>query len=170
MPYQVLEENLKEKSAALLKHSPYGKVPCLVDDSGNVLYESAVIGEYLEESYPQAPLMPKGPFAKAQARLWEDYVTNHIAPPLGKIRRAETAAAAAAHLPLLKEKLGRMEEHLAGQKAPWLAGESFSLADINAIPFLARVAALEGEPLKDFPAITAWWNAVRERKSYQATL
>ena len=41
----------------MLERNPYGKVPVL-DDDGLVIYESAVIDEYLEEKYPAVRLMP----------------------------------------------------------------------------------------------------------------
>ena len=42
---------MKNKSKELLERNPYGKVPVLEDD-GAVIYESAVIDEYLDEKYP----------------------------------------------------------------------------------------------------------------------
>jgi glutathione S-transferase len=44
--------------------NPYGKVPVLTDDS-TVLYESLIINEYLEEKYPNPPLLPKDPAKKS---------------------------------------------------------------------------------------------------------
>jgi len=48
--------------------NPYGDLPVLVD-RGLVLYNSAIIMEYLDERFPHPPLMPVDPIQRAQARL-----------------------------------------------------------------------------------------------------
>jgi glutathione S-transferase len=52
-----------------LKLNPRGVVPTLVHD-GRAIRESTVISEYLEEAFPQHPLRPAEPYARAQMRLW----------------------------------------------------------------------------------------------------
>ena len=52
-----------------LKLNPNGVVPTLVHD-GRVVTESSVIMEYLEDAFPQAPLSPSDPYARARMRLW----------------------------------------------------------------------------------------------------
>lgn len=51
-----------------LARSPLGKVPWLELDDGRRLTESQVIAEYLEEAYPQKPLLPKDPYERAKVR------------------------------------------------------------------------------------------------------
>jgi glutathione S-transferase len=51
-----------------LARSPMGKVPIVELDGGLRLAESQVICEYLEDAYPQKPLYPKDPYARAKAR------------------------------------------------------------------------------------------------------
>ena len=52
-----------------LKLNPNGVVPTLVHD-GNVLIESTVINEYLDEVFAQKPLRPEGAYLRAKVRLW----------------------------------------------------------------------------------------------------
>ena len=58
--------NREQKKAEFLQLNPYGKIPVLVED-GKVLFESCIINEYLDEKYPNPPLMPKG---SLPARPW----------------------------------------------------------------------------------------------------
>jgi glutathione S-transferase len=51
-----------------LERNPSGKVPVLEKD-GKVLYESAVVCDFLDEVFPQKPLQPKDPYQKAKDRL-----------------------------------------------------------------------------------------------------
>ena len=61
--------DLKHKPEDLIRQNPYGKVPVLVDSAG-VIYESAIIDEYLEEKFPAKPLIGSTPEERAQTRMW----------------------------------------------------------------------------------------------------
>ena len=63
-----VEIDFKNKSARFLEVSPYGKVPALYHD-GNTIYESLIANEYLDETFPEPPLMPKTPALRAKARI-----------------------------------------------------------------------------------------------------
>lgn len=52
-----------------LKLNPNGVVPTLVDDD-DIIVDSSVICEYLEEKYPQVPLSPSDPAGRARMRAW----------------------------------------------------------------------------------------------------
>src|ERR671911_3039709 len=61
-----------------LSRSPLGKVPFLELDGGRRLAESEVIAEYLEEAYPQKPLLPKDPFERAKVRELVKFIELHV--------------------------------------------------------------------------------------------
>jgi glutathione S-transferase len=61
-----------------LSRSPIGKVPFLELEGGRRLAESEVIAEYLEEAYPQKPLLPKDPFARAKVRELIAFMELHV--------------------------------------------------------------------------------------------
>ena len=60
-----------------LELNPKGYVPTLVHD-GKAIWESTLICEYLEESFPSPPLMPKQPSGRVQARLWSKAVDDGL--------------------------------------------------------------------------------------------
>src|SRR5215475_15372980 len=70
----------EQKAAEFLRLNPYGKVPVLVDED-EVIYDSTVINEYLEDEYPLPRLMPEDSQGRAQVRLLEDYCDNSFIPP-----------------------------------------------------------------------------------------
>src|SRR3954463_10528943 len=61
-----------------LARSPLGKVPIVELDAGRRLSESQVICEYLEDAYPQKPLYPKEPFARAKVRELVTVIELHV--------------------------------------------------------------------------------------------
>ncbi|MFP6780239.1 MAG: glutathione S-transferase family protein [Gammaproteobacteria bacterium] len=65
-------------SEAYRKISPLGKVPTLVTDDGTVIVESAVINEYLEEQFPEAPLLPATAVQRARARMVTEMTDAYI--------------------------------------------------------------------------------------------
>ena len=70
-PDEVIDVNLtqgKQREDAFRKINPMMALPALVEDDGTVLFESLAILEYLDETHPNPPLLPKDPKARARVR------------------------------------------------------------------------------------------------------
>ena len=67
VPKHLLRDGGEQKQPEYLAVNPQGLVPALADD-GFVIPQSIAICEYLEEAYPQKPLLPKDPLARAKVR------------------------------------------------------------------------------------------------------
>jgi glutathione S-transferase len=72
------------RSEAYRAINPIGKVPTLVLEDGTAIPESQVIAEYLEERFPEPPLMPPNPEGRARARLPVRVAELYLLPPLGR--------------------------------------------------------------------------------------
>ncbi len=152
----------------MLEINPYGKVPVVVVE-GRAIYESAVIGEYLDEVFPDVRLMPEDPYERAQVRIWTDYAATRLVPPLYRIRKSSDPEKVKNSWPELHKELAYVERHLKATEGVWFVGGKFGMADINFLPFINQVENLEGEVLSQYPAINAWNVAFKERPSFQAT-
>ena len=80
--FEYIEENLSNKSPALLKYNPvHKKIPVLVH-SGKPVAESLVILEYIDETWKHNPILPTDPYEKAMARFWAKYMDDKANPIL----------------------------------------------------------------------------------------
>ncbi|MDH1145101.1 maleylacetoacetate isomerase [Pseudomonas mosselii] len=71
LDYQALPVNLlkgEQRGADYLALNPQGRVPALRLESGELLVQSPAIIEYLEEAFPETPLLPRAPEARARVR------------------------------------------------------------------------------------------------------
>lgn len=77
--YDIFEVDIskKDRPDEFTKKSPYGKVPVLEHD-GHVILESINICMYLDEAWPERPLMPKTPAERAYARQWMIFADREI--------------------------------------------------------------------------------------------
>jgi len=99
-------EHRKPEYGAL---NPQGLVPTL-EDGGRLLTQSLAIIEYLEETHPNPPLLPRDPFARARARSLALFVACEM-HPLNNLRT----------LTHLKKELGQSEEQVNAWYRHWIA-------------------------------------------------
>jgi glutathione S-transferase len=164
VPFERIDIDLNNKPDWFLKLSPLGKVPVLqVGDK--VVFESAVILEYLEETLPN-PLHPKDALTRAEHRAWIEFGSA----VLGDIWGLETItgeAAFKAKAIQAEARFARLEERLVA--APWFDGESFSLVDAVFAPAFRYFDVFD--EIGDFgilankPKIARWRKSLRERPS-----
>src|SRR2546423_401593 len=86
--YENVQIDLADRPAWLYEKNPLGKVPVL-EDGAFVLPESPVIMEYLEERYPEPPLLPADPGERGLARLWIDRFDGEIGGAYYAARRGD---------------------------------------------------------------------------------
>ena len=163
IPYELIEVDLKNKPKDLLELNPYAKVPVLVDNGG-VIYESAIVNEYLEEKYPATPLLPADHLKRASVRIWVDFFNTRIHPTAGDIAHNRNADKATQHM---KAHLETLDRELAGKK---YIVDDYSLADITFIPFYTRRERY-GVTIDDsFPNVKRWGETLIARPAVAVTL
>ena len=163
----------EQKTPEYLKLNPYGKVPVLTDDS-TALYESLIINEYLDEKYPNPPLMPKDPASKAKARILIDYGMAHFDSAYQKLRMELMKDAKEQSQPIidgaksdLNKLLQRFEDEIGDQ--PYLIGD-FSLVDADLIPRFARLEGFGVLPDPSLPRFGKYMERMKARPSVKAIL
>jgi glutathione S-transferase len=161
-----------QKKPEFLKLNPYGKVP-VIDDGGKILFESCIINEYLDEKYPNPPLMPKDPFLRARGRILVDYGMNHLHVTYFALRDEfffkkegeRDQKLIAEKQRELRSMLGYLEEGL-GDKEYFL-GE-FSLTDVDLWPRFGRLEDYGALPSPELPRLGGWIQRMKARASIKA--
>ena len=155
--------DLKNKPRDLLELNPYAKVPVLVDGAG-VIYESAIINEYLEEKYPAPPLLPKDPLRRSKIRIWIDFLNSRVHPAASDIAHDKDPESARQRLMKHLEVLDRA---VADKK--FIAGD-YSLADVTFIPFYTRRQRYGVTIDGSLPHLKRWGDELIARPAVAATL
>jgi glutathione S-transferase len=150
--------------------NPFGRVPVLVDED-TTIYDSTIINEYLEDEYPEPPLLPPiGSSAqRARARRLEDFADTSFTPQVGHLMAelgkpdAERSAERLQRLNQAVERvLDYLNQELAGQQ--FLATD-FSVAEIAFIPRLLVLPNLGIEAGTNRPNVDGWVKRLLERPS-----
>ena len=103
----------------------------LVDGDG-VIYESAIIDEYLDEKFPKVRLMPTDLLLRSKARIWVDFMSTRLHAAASDITHDRNVAKATEQM---AQHLKTLDNEMAGKD--YLVGD-YSLADISFIPFYTR--------------------------------
>jgi glutathione S-transferase len=153
--------DLADRPDWLYELNPAGRVP-VIEEDGRALPESVVINEFLEERYPEPPLLPADPAARAAARL-RIFRDDDFTGPYYDFRRREIGAEGA-----FAAALGGLETTLAAER--YLTGEAFGLADIALVPWVIRARDMLGVSFEPYPHLQDWLARLGERPSVAAEI
>jgi glutathione S-transferase len=142
--YETVEIDLSARPAWVYDLNPTGRVPIL--DNGLTLPESEVIMAYVEERYPQSPLLPDDPAARARARLLVHRFDDNLGDDYYAFRRGDANA--------LADKLAALE-----------VGESL-YSDIAYVPWVIRARDMLSVELPD--RLAAWLDELAQRAAVAA--
>ena len=173
IPFERVDIDLASKPDWFLKLSPTGKVPVLEvtesDGTTHILFESAVIAEYLDEISGER-LLPSEPLARARQRAWVEYASTVLADIARLYSSAGSGSFDDARISL-EARLETLEQALAG---PWFAGERFGLVDAAFAPAFRYLDVFDwriGHALINRPGkVAAWSEALARRNSVRAAV
>jgi glutathione S-transferase len=159
-----------------LTQSPLGKVPCLETPQG-FLTESRCILEYLEDAYPERPLMPRDPFARAKLRELTQVIDLYLELAVRRVL-PYFFAGKPPHESIQKDVRkvvqggGRAVAALARFDRPFLFGDTFSDADLAAVihfPVVRNIAkgVLQLDPFEGIDGLEAYLARMEDRPTVQ---
>ncbi|XP_013887399.1 glutathione S-transferase omega-1 [Austrofundulus limnaeus] len=169
--YDTINIHLKNKPDWFLEKNPLGLVPTLETPAGEVIYESPITCEYLDEVYPDKKLLPASPYAKAQQKMMLEYFSK-VTPYFYKIqvgrRNGEDVSKLEAEL---KEKFAKLNEDLVKKKSKYFGGDTITMIDYMMWPFFERLEVVElHHLLDDTPELKKWTECMFEDPAVKSVL
>jgi len=180
LPFEPVVERPWERRTEFLKLNPAAEVPVLVEEDGTVVAGGLAVIEYLEEAYPDTPLLPREIAARAEVRRVADWFLHkferEVAENLvGEKLIKRLSGQGHPFAPAIRAGLANVTYHLdyiafLSERRPWLAGPSFTLADIAAAVQLSCLDYIDNVPWDRSPEAKDWYARVKSRPSFRALL
>ncbi len=202
-------ERQEQRQPWYLAINPLGMVPAL-SHNGRTIVHSTIITEYIDDAFPEPPLMPKDPYWRARRRLWARRIDDGMHVPhiaaisfivafghqfrarmnspeklqayfdnIKDARYRETIRSwydSDLDSALLHRSLRAYGDFLRDMEAAlrenaWLAGPTYSLADIDVIPYLWRLSNLQLDFLwAELPRVSDWFQRVTQRPAFKVAI
>lgn len=173
-------EKVWERRPEFLSMNAAGTVPVLVDEDGTTIADSGAICEYLEEVYPEKPLMAGTPAERGEIRrllAWFDQkfarevsdnlYREKIMKRFLRIGEPNSSAIRAGH-----QNIHYHLDYIAWltERRRYLAGDRFSLADIAAAAHLSALDYLGDVPWEQHTGAKDWYARIKSRPSFRPIL
>ena len=165
------------KSGEFTALNGWQRVPVLILDDGAVIAETVAICRYFEEVQPTPALFGDGALGRATVEMWQrrvelglfSYVAQafrHLHPSMAALEVPQVAAWGDANKPKALEALAMLDQQLANH--PFIAGESYSIADITALVAIDFMKPARIPRPAGLPNLDRWYSAVSTRPSASA--
>lgn len=180
LEYELVVEKVWERRVNFLKLNPASTVPVLIDEDGTSVADSMAIVEYLEDKYPEIPMLPGSPAERAEARrlvAWIDgKFHNEVTVNLvyERVHRrlsgggGPNSVAIRAGLDNIKMHLDYIA-HLADRRR-WLAGDKLTVADLATAAHLSCLDYIDVVPWERAPGAKEWYAKIKSRPAFRSLL
>jgi len=180
LPFDAVIEKPWERREDFLMLNPAGEPPVLVEEDGTVVAGGLPVLEYLEEAYPDVALMPREVAARAEVRRIVDWFTRTFDREVtenlvGEKLIKRLSGQGHPYAPAIRAGLANIQYHMEyiaflSERRPWLAGSSFTVADIAAAAALSCVDYVDNVPWDKVPEAKDWYARIKSRPSFRGLL
>lgn len=173
LPYQVVDTDIKQKSPEFLQLNPIGKIPVLVDNNGLVFWDSTLIVEYLDETYPEPSFYPSARLERLRCRQGEelaDTLTDEVVALWYETRKGDRANAQtqAHHQANIDRLMAVLEMQLGNTR--YLLNDRFTAVDVAAVSGLGYYSLRFGQTWQSaYSRLADWFDQLHQRSSLQET-
>jgi glutathione S-transferase len=153
------------------------RLPVLEFEDGTYLSESVAICRYFEVLHPEPPLMGRGDRGMAEVEMWNrrmeldlfwpvTFAVRHTRPAMAELQVPQVPEWGETNRDILEKALVWLDGELA--ERPFIAGESFTIADITAICAVGFMRVIGRKIGEDSPNLRRWHEAMAARPSFTA--
>ncbi len=175
IPREVVELGVDTRTPAFRKLNSLSEVPVLELDDGRVITDSIAICRYLDNVFPEKPLMGRTAFEQGHIEMWSQRIYQEIFLPIGLMVRhrlplfadvlEQVPAFADAQRRMMPRKWRWLDRELADSRA-YIAGGEFTFADVQGMTALALADLFDLGIPDHCPHALRWAEGMRNRPSW----
>lgn len=180
LEFELINERYWERRREFLAMNPAAQVPVLTEPSIGLFSDSTAITEYLEEKYPEYPLLGKTIIERAEARRLSSWFNNKFYYEVTKYvldekvikhfkgrgsPSSDSLRAARSNISYHFDYIAYLVKH-----RKWLAGDNFSIADISAASQISVLDYLSEVPWEHSKEVKEWYALIKSRPSFRPLL
>ncbi|GBQ33689.1 glutathione S-transferase family protein [Gluconacetobacter azotocaptans] len=180
LPFELMMERVWERRPDYLAANPAGTVPLLVEENGLAIPNSSVICEYLEEAYPDTPLLGRTLAERVEVRrlvAWfDEKFANEVTQNLlyEKVMK-RISGRGNPDGNALRAGYANIRYHLSyidwlAETRKWLAGGALSLADFAAAAHFSSLDFINDVDWSKAPAAKDWYARIKSRPCFRSLL
>ncbi|KAG3264134.1 glutathione S-transferase omega 1, transcript variant X2 [Ictidomys tridecemlineatus] len=168
--HEIININLRNKPEWYFKKNPLGLVPVLENSQGQLISESTITCEYLDEAYPGKKLLPDDPYEKAcQKMVFELF--SKVPSLMANFIKGQNKENWSGLKEELKKEFSKLEEVLTNKETTFFGGNSVSMIDYLIWPWFERLEAVElNECVAHTPKLKLWIAAMKKDPTVSALL
>jgi len=181
LDFELKVENFWERRRSFLAMNPAAQVPVLVESNASgadiLIADSIAISEYLEEKYPEKNLLGNTPEERAETRRISNWFNNKFYYEVTKYLLDEKIFKALRNQGepnsvCIRAAKANIYDHIDYidfllKNRTWLAGEKFSLADINAAVQISVVDYMGDMPWDRSEKVKHWYSLIKSRPAFR---
>ena len=160
------------KTSEFLATTPFRMTPVLVHGE-TCVFESTLINEYINDKFPDPPLLPADPAGRIEVRKWIHFAESRLLSTLAKVTRSANSQAQRSAIDEFNADISWFDTNVLRDdwRGPYLFGDLFSLADIAFFTVFETVRQMEdtlGTTIAEFqPSVEVWQYNIADRPSIQ---
>ncbi len=180
LPFELKIEKIWERRPEYLALNPAGTVPTLIEEDGTIIPDSNVICEYLEDAYPDTPMIGRTPRERIEVRrliAWFDgkFAADVTRNLYGEKLLKRLSAKGHPDVNAIRAGYANLKTHMdylgwLGENRRYLAGDEISVADFAAAGHVSTLDYAGEIDWASFPAVREWYARIKSRPSFRPLL
>ncbi|XP_053547688.1 glutathione S-transferase omega-1-like isoform X2 [Bombina bombina] len=168
--HELVNIDLENEPEWFVEKSPFDAVPVLETSKGQLIYESIIVCDYLDEAFPGKKLNPKDPFQRAQQKMILEHFSKIITVLYNILHAKQNKEDTTGLKSEVQKKLIALDERLGKLNSSFFGGDSVSMIDYMIWPWFERFKLFDvKECLNKTSRLNEWYQRMLQDTAVKAT-